>query len=62
MDNYKGIKLTENEIKNLWESYKLPESNDQDLPIQERIVFVKDLVSTKLGRKSKRINELIQLQ
>jgi hypothetical protein len=58
LESYKGIKLSDTELKNLWEAYKVSES-DSIHPISERLVNVKDLVSTKLGRKSKRIDELI---
>jgi len=58
LDSYKGITLSETDVKNLWESYKVSE-NDITCPLEERIVFVKDLVSTKLNRKHKRIDELI---
>lgn len=34
---------------------------NDELPIEDRQVIVKDLVSRKLNRKGKRIDELIQL-
>lgn len=55
--SYKGVVLSQEEIKYLYEAYKV---NDSDLgSIEERLVNVKDLVSTKLNRKHKRIDELI---
>ena len=60
LEDYKQIKLQEQQIKNIWDSFKV-NSNDDDL-LDQRKVNVKDLVSRKLNRKGKRIDELIQLQ
>lgn len=56
----KQIRFSETLIKNLWDSFKL-NPNDK-APYEQRLVVVKDLVSRKLNRKGKRIDELIQLQ
>lgn len=61
LDSYKGIKFSNEETRNLWECYKLSDS-ESGLAIEERTVMVKDLVGTKMNRKHKRIDELIQLQ
>ena len=56
----KPIRFTELLVRNLWDTFKV-EPNDES-PIGERFVIVKDLVSRKINRKGKRIDELIQLQ
>jgi hypothetical protein len=61
LDSYKGFKFSENDQKNLWESFKVEES-DSLKALEDRKVNVKDLVGTKLNRKTKRIDELIFLQ
>jgi hypothetical protein len=56
----KPIRFTELLVRNLWDTFKV-EPNDES-PFGERFVLVKDLVSRKINRKGKRIDELIQLQ
>ena len=56
----KPIRFTEQLVRNLWDTFKA-EPNDES-PYDERLVLVKDLVSRKINRKGKRIDELIQLQ
>lgn len=56
----KPIRFSEQLVRNLWDSFKA-EPNDES-PYEERLVIVKDLVSRKINRKGKRIDELIQLQ
>jgi len=56
----KPIRFTELLVRNLWDTFKV-EPYDES-PFGERFVLVKDLVSRKINRKGKRIDELIQLQ
>ena len=53
----KPITLSGQLVKNLWDTFKA-EPNDES-QYDERYVLVKDLVSRKINRKGKRIDELI---
>jgi len=44
-------------VRDLWESFKV--DHNEECHINDRFVNVKDLVSRKLNRKGKRIDELI---
>lgn len=57
LQSYKGIVLSQQDIKYLHEAYKLSDSEQGS--IEDRLVNVKDLVSTKINRKYKRIDDLI---
>ena len=58
LDEFKGIHLKEHEKQDIWDTFKVSGA-DQNLPLNQRKVNVKDLVGTKLERKSKRIDQLI---
>jgi hypothetical protein len=55
--NPKGMKLTNSHIQNLWEIYKVEQDDKKD--ILQRVVAIKELMSRKLNRKGKRLDELI---
>ena len=46
-------------MQNLWDCFKGDQDDSKD--IQLRAVVIKELVSRKLNRKGKRLDELIQL-
>lgn len=51
------MKLTNSHIQNLWEIYKVEQDDSKD--ILQRVVAIKELMSRKLNRKGKRLDELI---
>ena len=61
--NFTNKELSKRQMTNIFESYKV-HRNMEDNPeeIGERLVNVKDLVSTRLTRKMKRVDDLIQIQ
>lgn len=49
-------------MTNIFETYKVHKSlEDNPEELGERVVNVKDLVSTRLGRKLKRVDDLIAI-
>jgi hypothetical protein len=44
-------------MQNLWEIYKVEQDDSKD--ILQRVVVIKELMSRKLNRKGKRLDELI---
>jgi hypothetical protein len=60
LSHYKGIVLDQDQLRNLYEACKVSDADTGS--IEERLVNVKDLVGTKLNRKYRRIDELIQMQ
>ena len=57
LKDFKQIKLQEGQVRNIWDTFKVNPNDDG--PLEEREVNVKDLVSRKINRKGKRIDELI---
>ena len=51
------MKLAFSQIQNLWDSYKVDQDDSKD--ILQRAVVIKELISRKLNRKGKRLDELI---
>lgn len=60
--NYIPKSLTDAQLEAIWETYKV-KKNLEDNPenMEDRLINVKELVSTKLSRQSRRINELIEV-
>ena len=63
LKNFTGQGLTRRQMENIFETYKV-NKNIEDNPedIDRRLVNVKDLVSTRLTRKIKRVDDLIAIQ
>ena len=61
--NFTNVALTIKQMTNIFETYKV-NKNIEDNPdeLGQRLVNVKDLVSTRLGRKMKRVDDLIAIQ
>jgi len=63
LKDYGAKKVTPQQQEALWETFKVKknlEDNPEDMG--DRLINVKELVSSKLTRHTRRINELIQVQ
>ena len=61
--NFTNKELSRRQMTNIYETYKV-HRNAEDNPeeVEDRLVNVKDLVSTRLTRKMKRVDDLIAIQ
>ena len=60
--NFTNENLTKRQMTNIFESYKVHKNaEDNPVEVEQRLVNVKDLVSTRLTRQTKRIDDLIAI-
>ena len=60
LGNYSSKKISDQQKEAIWETFKV-KKNLEDNPesLEDRLINVKELVSSKLTRQTRRINELI---
>lgn len=59
LENYKGIKLEEKQFQQMYDIFGERQTSGE--PLENRIISVKELVSSKLDRNLKRVDQLINL-